>query len=45
MGWDQEHRLRCGMLKRDVYFLGSGEEKEETNFEVEGKEIDFTSSV
>lgn len=44
MGWGQGHRLRCRMLKKvGCLFLMDGQEKrnrEETHFEVEGREME-----
>lgn len=44
VGWGQEHRLRCRVLgKVGCLFLMDGQEKrnrEETHFEVEGREME-----
>ena len=51
VGWDQEHRLGCGMLKKEGgLFLTDSQEKrnrEETNFEVERRKMErvHTSGV
>lgn len=42
VGWDQEHRLDCGMLKKEggLFLTNSQEERKETNFEMEGRKME-----
>lgn len=42
VGWDQEHRLGCGMLKKEggLFLTNSQEERKETNFEMEGRKME-----
>lgn len=42
VGWDQEHRLGCGTLKKEggLFLTNSQEERKETNFEMEGRKME-----